>query len=124
MRFNGKPLAGKKLNMETEFGTRTTFVTDADGQATVLFPLDFKPDRRERNGRASRGPRRAKFVLAAEHDDGGKHYLTAFNYSYGRRLTRNRSLAGRRRLRPARHAAGHAPAAAQKTGQQEERKQA
>ncbi|MEN6585889.1 MAG: hypothetical protein ABFE02_07600 [Sulfuricella sp.] len=91
VRFNGQPLAGKKLNMETEFGTRTSFITGADGQATVLFPLDFKPTLESASG--SHGPRRAKFVLAAEHDDLGKHYLTAFNYGYGADPDRNRSLA-------------------------------
>ncbi len=91
VRFNGQPLAGKKLNMETEFGTHSSFVTGQDGMVTVLFPRDFKPAAESAPG--GHGPRRAKFVLAIEHDDLGKRYLTAFNYSYGADPDRNRSLA-------------------------------
>ncbi len=43
VRFNGQPLPGQPVTLETEFGTRTSFTTDAAGFATVLFPRDFKP---------------------------------------------------------------------------------
>lgn len=91
VRFNGQPLAGQKLTMETEFGTRGAFITGQDGMATVLFPRDFKPAAESVPG--GHGPRRAKFVLAVEHDALGKHYLTAFNYGYGADPDRSRSLA-------------------------------
>lgn len=91
VRFNGQPLANGKLALETEFGTRSAFITGQDGMVTVLFPRDFKPA--AESAHAGHGPRRAKFVLAVEHDDQGKHYLTAFNYGYGADPDRNRSLA-------------------------------
>ncbi|MDD5242189.1 MAG: hypothetical protein PHG47_10800 [Sulfuricella sp.] len=92
VRFNGQPLANQTVKMETEFGTRTAFVSDEKGMATVLFPRDFKSaEQNERGGRHG-GPRKAKFVLAAERDDGGKHYLTAFNYTYSPDSERDKSL--------------------------------
>ncbi|MDO9189737.1 MAG: hypothetical protein Q7U24_07700 [Sulfurimicrobium sp.] len=79
--------------METEFGTRTAFTSDGKGMVTVLFPRDFKPaEKTPGQGGHSHGPRRAKFVLAAEHDDGGKHYLTSFNHTYSADPDRNRDL--------------------------------
>ncbi len=93
LRFNGQPLANKALRMETEFGTKTAFTSDEQGRVSVLFPRDFKPiEKKPEQGVHSHGPRRAKFVLAAEHEDGGKHYLTAFNYTYSADVDRNRDL--------------------------------
>ena len=93
LRFNGQPLAKKEVRMETEFGTKTAFVSDEQGMVTVLFPRDFKPaEKKPEQGGHDHGPRRAKFVLAAEHDDGGKHYLTAFNYTYSADAARDRNL--------------------------------
>jgi hypothetical protein len=93
VRYAGQPLAGKKLTLETEFGSRIAYTSGADGVATVLFPYDFKPEEPGKGGGHHGGPRRAKFVLAAEHEDGGKHYLTAFNYSYSPDAERGRNLA-------------------------------
>lgn len=92
VRFNGQPLAGKEVKMETEFGTRTAFVSDEKGMATVLFPRDFKPAEPGRAQGHDHGPRRVKFVLAAEHDNGSRHYLTAFNYTYSPDAERNKNL--------------------------------
>ena len=36
--------------------------------------------------------RAGQFVLAAEHDDGGKRYLTAFNYAYAADAARGKNL--------------------------------
>jgi hypothetical protein len=95
VRLNGAPLAGHPLNLETEFGSRSSFVTDERGMATVLFPRDFRPAavREDKGGEAAMGPRRAKFVLATEKDLENKHYLTAFNYTYSPDPDRERSLA-------------------------------
>lgn len=93
VRYAGLPLAGKKLTLETEFGSKIAFTSGPDGMATVLFPYDFKADEPGKGGGHHGGPRRAKFVLAAEHDDGGKHYLTAFNYSYSPDAERGKNLA-------------------------------
>lgn len=93
LRFNGQPLANKALRMETEFGSKTSFTSDEQGRVTVLFPRDFRPaGKKPEQGGHDHGPRRAKFVLAAEHDDGGKHYLTAFNHTYSADPDRNRDL--------------------------------
>jgi hypothetical protein len=91
VRFHGQPLAGQALKLETEFGSRSSFVTDAAGFATVLFPRDFKPAREE-DEHAGHGRRYGKFVLSAEKEADGKRYLTAFNLNYGEDADRNRSL--------------------------------
>ncbi|MFN3397078.1 MAG: hypothetical protein ACK4ZS_00930 [Sulfurimicrobium sp.] len=93
LRFNGQPLANKTVRMETEFGSRTAFVSDEKGMVTVLFPRDFKPvAEKPGQGGHDHGPRRAKFVLAVEHDDGEKHFLTAFNYTYSADAERGKNL--------------------------------
>jgi len=56
VRWNGAPLAAKALTLETEFGSRSSF-------------------------------------LGTEHEADGKHYLTAFNYTYSPDPDRTRSLA-------------------------------
>jgi hypothetical protein len=91
VRFKGQPLANQPLRLETEFGSRSSFVTDAAGFATVLFPRDFAPAKEE-GEHAGHGRRYGKFVLSAERDADGKRYLTAFNLSYGEDGDRNRSL--------------------------------
>ncbi|BAN36347.1 hypothetical protein SCD_n02545 [Sulfuricella denitrificans skB26] len=92
LRFNGQPLANNELKMETEFGTKTAFTSDAQGWVTVLFPLDFKPVDPAKTHDQHMGPRKGKFVLAVEHDEGGKHYLTAFNYAYSPDAITGKSL--------------------------------
>lgn len=91
VRFAGRPLANQPLTLETEFGSRSTFLTDAAGVATVLFPRDFQPAGEKRGG-AGHGPRRARFVLATEKQAEGRRYLTAFNHTYGQDADRDRSL--------------------------------
>lgn len=92
VRWRGQPLAKQPLTLETEFGSRSRVVTDAEGIAVVLFPRDFKPAEENRQD-GHGGPRRAKFVLATEKEDGGKRYLTAFNHSYSPDPDRERNLA-------------------------------
>jgi hypothetical protein len=90
VRWLGQPLPNQALTLETEFGSRSTVTTDADGIATVLFPRDYRPPR---DGEpAGHGPRRAKFVLATEKEADGRRYLTAFNYGYTPDPDRERSL--------------------------------
>lgn len=91
VRYNGQPLAGQALAMETEFGSRTTAVTDVNGIATLVIPRDFKqPPKGEGESEDPRA--RGRFVLSTEKEDGGKRYLTAFNYSYTQDPERSRSL--------------------------------
>jgi len=89
VRYAGQPLANQALSMETEYGSRSRFVTDAAGVATVLFPRDFKP---AEEGHDGHGRQKAKFVLTTEKEDAGKRYLTAFNYTYTLDADRDRSL--------------------------------
>lgn len=89
VRFNGHPLAGQALKLETEFGSRSIFLTDATGHATVLFPRDFRPQDGIAEGH---GRRRAQFVLSVERENDGRKYLTAFNYVYAQDADRDRSL--------------------------------
>lgn len=93
VRFQGQPLANQRVRMETESGSRITFTSDANGLTTVLFPYDFKAEKPQGADAHHGGPRRAHFVLATEHEADGKHYLSAFNYSYSPDAERNRNLA-------------------------------
>ncbi|GEM_PF-562041 len=95
VRFNGVPVPNQLVTMETEFGSRSSFQTNAEGRALVLFPRDFKPatPAQAAPGGHEMGPRRARFVLAAEREEGGIRYLTAFNTTYSPDADRNRSLA-------------------------------
>ncbi len=92
VRFRDQPLAGQRLTLETEHGTRTSVATDADGLATVVFPRDYKPEAGA-HAHDHDAPRGARFVLSAEKTDAGRRYQTAFNYSYGEDPERSRSLA-------------------------------
>jgi len=89
VRYQGQPLAGQRVVMETENGTRGAFVTNPQGVATVLFPRDFdgKPGGGGHGARLSAG-----FVLSTEHLDGGRHFVTSFNSSYREDADRGRSL--------------------------------
>ncbi|MBS4096747.1 MAG: hypothetical protein KGZ83_07935 [Sulfuricella sp.] len=92
LRFDGQPLANREVRMETEFGSKSTFTSGPDGLVTVLFPYDFKPEEPGKADDPHRGPRRGRFVLAAEHEADGKHYLTAFNFAYSPDAERGKSL--------------------------------
>ncbi|MBI5786495.1 MAG: hypothetical protein HZA64_13655 [Rhodocyclales bacterium] len=94
VRWNGAPLANQAVTLETEFGSRSSYVSDAQGMVVVLFPRDFREQKAKPGGEEhSMGPRRAKFVLGTEHEAEGKRYLTAFNYTYSPDPDRTRSIA-------------------------------
>jgi hypothetical protein len=93
VRWHGAPLANQSVTLETEFGSRSNYVSDAQGMVVVLFPRDFREQPGKPGGEApTMGPRRAKFVLGTEHEGDGKRYLTAFNYTYSPDPDRTRSL--------------------------------
>lgn len=94
VRFNGKPLVDQWVRLETQNGTKADWVSDAQGVVTVSIPDDFKTETRQKAaGGHEHGRRSADFVLAVEHAEGGKNYLTAFNGSYGADAFDQRSLA-------------------------------
>lgn len=84
VRFNGKPLAGQKVYLETSNGSMSEFVSDAQGAFFMHVPDDFKAE--EEGGQTSahnHGRRGADLVLATEYAGQGKNYLTALNSNYG-----------------------------------------
>jgi hypothetical protein len=91
--FNGQPLVGQKVVLETQNGSKAEWVSDAQGVVTVHVPDDFKPEEvKPEAGKHSHGMPGADFVLATEHAANGKTYLTAFNGSYGKNAFDKRSL--------------------------------
>ena len=94
VRFNGKPLPDQKVNLETANGTKAGLVSDAQGVVTWHVPDDFATETAQKASAGhDHGRRSSDFVLAAEHAEGGKSYLTAFNGSYGPDAFDQRSLA-------------------------------
>ncbi len=94
LRFNGKPLPNQKAVLETQNGTKAEWLSDAQGVVTVHLPDDFKAEAEQKEaGKHNHGGPEADFVLAVEHAEGGKIYLTAFNSSYGKNAYDKRSLA-------------------------------
>ncbi len=94
VRFNGKPLANQKVSMETANGSKAEVTSDAQGMVTIRIPDDFKAEARQKAGGShDHGRRSSELVLATEHAEGGKTYLTAFNGSYGPDAFDQRSLA-------------------------------
>lgn len=90
LRFQGLPLPGATLRFASNAGTQAIFTSDAAGRARVRFPGDVQAAA----GHGGHGMGASnRFVLAAEHDAGGRHYLTSFNYSYAEDAYTDRSLA-------------------------------
>jgi hypothetical protein len=94
VRFNGHPLANQKVIFESQNGSKTEWMSDAQGVLTAHIPNDFKAATEGKSGAGhDHGMRRgADFVLATEHIDAGKTYLTAFNAGYGADAFDQRSL--------------------------------
>ncbi len=94
VRFNGKPLTNQKVLVETANGTKIDLVSNARGVVVVRIPDDFKKVvRQNAAGTHDHGRLSSDFVLATEHAEGGKTYLTAFNAGYGADAFDQRSLA-------------------------------
>lgn len=94
VRFNGSPLPGQRVYLETSNGSMSEFVADVHGVVTLPVPDDFKAEEESKAaGTHNHGRAGAEFVLATEHAAGGRSYLTAFNSSYGKNAYDQRSLA-------------------------------
>jgi hypothetical protein len=89
VRFQGAPLAGATLRFVSGAGSRANFVSDAAGRVRVRFPDDVPPAEPGGHGMGAAN----RFVLAVAHEADGRHYLTAFNYSYAEDAYARRSLA-------------------------------
>ena len=95
VRFNGKPLPGQEVYLETSNGSMSEFVSDELGVFSMHVPDDFKAQVQEETqagGHNHGGRAAAELVLATEYVDNGKSYLTAFNSSYGPNAFDQRSL--------------------------------
>ena len=93
VRFNGQPLPDQKVVLETSNGSRQELASDARGIVVASIPDDFKAETEDKAGGNGHGRPGADFVLATEHADGGKRYLTAFNAAYGKNAFDQRSIA-------------------------------
>lgn len=90
VRFNGQPLPDRKVVLETSNGSRSELISDTQGIVVASIPDDFKAEVEGKEG--GHGRPGADFVLAAEHAEGGKNYLTAFNAAYGKSAFDQRSI--------------------------------
>ncbi len=94
VRFSGNPLAGQKVALETQNGTKMELTSDTGGVVTVHLPDDFKTEEGQKeSGRHGRGMSGSDFVLATQHVEGRRSYVTAFNSSYGKDAFDQRSIA-------------------------------
>ena len=94
VRYNGKPLSGQMVFLETSNGSMSEFSSDANGVLNVHVPDDFKEvdESKQAGGHNHGGKSGAELVLATEYVDGRKSYLTAFNSSYGPNAFDQRSV--------------------------------
>jgi hypothetical protein len=93
VRYNGKPLPGQTVYLETSNGSMSEFKSDANGVLSIHVPDDFKSgEENKQAGGHNHGKPGAELVLATEYVDGGKTYLTAFNSSYGPNAFDQRSM--------------------------------
>ncbi|PLX72315.1 MAG: hypothetical protein C0607_17030 [Azoarcus sp.] len=91
VRWQGQPLPGQALTLETEQGSRSMAFTDDEGVATLVFPRDLGAQKVEAGAHGRR--ERAGFVLSTAYSTGDQTYLTAFNRVYVPEAERSRSLA-------------------------------
>jgi hypothetical protein len=90
IRFDGLPVAGASLTIDTENGSHETTLADGNGVARILFPRDFDPAVIEKEGGAARA--RRSFVLGAELERNGIRHTTGLTLPYLPDLMRERNL--------------------------------
>lgn len=90
VRFDGRPLPAALLRLETESGTQSRAIGNADGVVRITFPRDIDPAAIDPKQGATRT--RKAFVLAAEYQQAAIKHQTAFNYFYYPDLMRERSV--------------------------------
>lgn len=88
VRFDGRPLPGAVVQLETQPGSRSRVVAGPDGVATVVFPRDFDPA--QFDPKAGMGRARQAFVLSVSHQAGAMRHESAFNFFYYPDLMRER----------------------------------
>lgn len=90
IRFDGLPVAGASLSIDTENGSHETTLADGNGVARILFPRDFDATAIEKEGGAARA--RRSFVLGAELERNGIRHTTGLTLPYLPDLMRERNL--------------------------------
>lgn len=88
--WDGLPLPGRDVLLETENGSRQRFVSGSDGVVDVLFPGDYPADAIDPALGAVRT--RKGYLLSVAHEHEGVHHLTTFSQFYSPALLRERSL--------------------------------
>ena len=86
--FDGVPLAGVVVVLETARGSRIRALTDTQGEVAIRFPDDLDPQEIAQGGRRTS----AGFVVSTTHRSGDLEHVSAFNGQYGPDPMRNRSL--------------------------------
>lgn len=90
IRFDGVPVSGASLTIDTENGTHETVFADSNGVARVSLPRDFDPGIIEKEGGAARA--RRSFVLGVELVRNGIQHTTGLSLPYLPDLMRERNL--------------------------------
>lgn len=90
IRFDGMPVAGASLTIDTENGSHQTTRADDNGVARISFPQDFDATAIEKEGGAARA--RRSFVLGAELERNGVQHTTGLTLPYLPDLMRERNL--------------------------------
>ncbi|MEY2631947.1 MAG: hypothetical protein RIR00_601 [Pseudomonadota bacterium] len=90
LRFDGLPLAGIPVALETENGSRLEAVTDRSGDAAFRFPHDFSTESIDPALGVTRS--RKAYVVSSHLEKEGLRHVATFNQFYHPDLMRERSL--------------------------------
>jgi len=88
--WEGLPLPGQEVLLETENGSHQRFVSGSDGVVKVLFPADYSADAIDPALGAVRT--RKAYLLSVAHEHEGVQHLSTFSQFYSPALLRERSL--------------------------------
>jgi hypothetical protein len=77
VRYNGAPVSGLEIGLQTSNGSRREALTDADGRVEFQIPDDF-PEVVE----GERDRRSGQFNVSGEYFEGGRRYTTQLNADY------------------------------------------
>lgn len=88
--FDGKPLAGHEVELQTENGSRQTFKSDPQGVVRIIFPRDFSAESIDPDQGAART--RKAYLLVTNWQHEAVDYRSSFSYFYTPDLMRERSV--------------------------------
>lgn len=90
LRWDGVPMAGQEVLLETENGSSQRFRSDADGLVSIVFPHDYAQADIDPALGAART--RKAYLLSVSIERDGVRHLTTFSNFYTPDLLRERSL--------------------------------